>query len=259
VDIVITYVVNIWVAPSNQIRGGLKMKDRSGQQLGNYILIRKLGQGGFGEVWLGEHVHLKTQAALKLLHQVQLPSDEEQKFCKEAAIIAKLEHPNIIRVLDYGIQESKSEPFLVMEYAPKGSLRQLYPRGKILSPHHILFYVNQVASALQYAHEHKVIHCDIKPENMLLDESNKIRLSDFGIAVVYGTTPPPKTMDKLGTPSYMAPEQFRGKPLPASDQYSLGIVVYGWLCGTLPFHGQLGELFHQHEKALIPTHDLGYE
>lgn len=229
------------------------MKDRSGQQLGNYILIRKLGQGGFGEVWLGEHVHLKTQAALKLLHQVQLPSDEEQKFCKEAAIIAKLEHPNIIRVLDYGIQESKSEPFLVMEYTPKGSLRQLYPRGTILSPHHILSYVNQVASALQYAHKNRVIHRDVKPENMLLHESNQIRLSDFGIAVVYGTTPSQKTMDKLGTPSYMSPEQFRGKPLFASDQYSLGIVVYEWLCGALPFQGQLVDLFHQHEKTLPPS------
>ncbi len=240
-------------ALSYETRDDLKMNDRTGQQLGNYRLIRKLGQGGFGEVYLGEHVHLKTQAAIKVLHQVQLPSDEEKKFREEAATIAKLKHPHIIRVLDYGIQESKSEPFLVMEYAPKGSLRQRYPRGKILSPHHILSYVNQVAGALQYAHQNKVIHRDVKPENMLLDDSNKIRLSDFGIAVVYETTPSPNTMDKLGTPSYMAPEQFRGKPVPASDQYSLGIVVYEWLCGTLPFHGPIGQLLHLHENVVPPS------
>jgi serine/threonine protein kinase len=103
------------------------MNDHTGQQLGNYILIRKLGQGGFGEVWLGEHVHLKTQAAIKVLHQVQLASDEEEKFRKEAETIASLNHPNIIKVLDYGIQESKNEPFLVMAYAPKGTVRQRYP------------------------------------------------------------------------------------------------------------------------------------
>src|SRR5713226_801388 len=176
------------------------MNDRTGQHLLNYILIRKLGQGGFGEVWLGEHVHLKTQVAIKVLYQVQLPSDEEEKFRKEAQTIANLKHSNIIRVLDYGIQESKSEPFLVMEYAPKGSLRERYPKGTVVSPHHILSYVNQVASALQYAHEHRVIHRDVKPENMLLDDSNKIWLSDFGIAVVYETTSSPITVDRLGTP-----------------------------------------------------------
>ena len=129
------------------------MNDRIGQHFLNYILIRKLGHGGFGEVWLGEHVHLKTQVAIKVLYHVQLPSDEEEKFRKEAKTIVNLKHPNIIRVLDYGIQESKSEPFLVMEFAPKGSLLERYPKGTIASPHHILSYVNQVAAALQYAHD----------------------------------------------------------------------------------------------------------
>lgn len=228
------------------------MSDLIGQQLGNYRLTRQLGKGGFAVVYLGEHVHLKIQAAIKVLHQVQLSSDEEEKFRSEACTIASLRHQNIIRVLDYGIQESTSTPFLVMEYAPE-TLRQRYAEGTILSALHILPYVIQVASALQYAHDCKVIHRDVKPENMLLDENDNVRLSDFGIAVVYETSRASKTLDKFGTPSYMAPEQFQGKPSPASDQYSLGIVVYEWLCGTRPFNGPIGELVRQHESAMPPS------
>src|SRR5437588_12607552 len=132
------------------------MTDRVGMQLGNYRLLRQLGKGGFAEVYLGEHVHLKTRAAIKVLHQVQLASNEEEKFRREAQTIANLSHPHIIRVLDYGIQESTSTPFLVMDYAPKGTLRQRYPTGTILSPLHILSYVTQVASALQFAHDRKL-------------------------------------------------------------------------------------------------------
>jgi serine/threonine protein kinase len=108
------------------------MNDRIGLQLGNYRLVRELGHGGFGVVYLGEPVHLKTQAAIKVLHQVQLPSNEEEKFRKEASTIAKLKHPRIIRVLDYDIQESTNIPFLAMDYAPKGTVRQRYPRGTII-------------------------------------------------------------------------------------------------------------------------------
>ncbi len=228
------------------------MTNRIGQQLGNYRLTRQLGKGGFAEVYLGEHVHLKTLTAIKVLHQIQLSSDEEEKFRIEACTIANLKHQHIIRILDYGIQESTSTPFLVMDYAPKGTVRRRYTAGTLLSPLHILPYVKQVASALQYAHDRKVIHRDIKPENMLLDENDRIRLSDFGIAVVYETSHISNTLDKSGTPPYMAPEQLRGKPLPASDQYSLGIVAYEWLCGARPFNGVLGELQHQHEFVVPP-------
>jgi serine/threonine protein kinase len=228
------------------------MNDRLGQQLGNYRLIRHLGKGGFAVVYLGEHVHLKTLAAIKVLHQVQLSNEEEAKFRAEARTIANLKHAHIIRVLDYGIQESTSTPFLVMDYAPKETLRRRYAPGTRLSPHHILPYVNQAASALQYAHDRKVIHRDVKPENMLLDENDRIRLSDFGIAVVYETSRGMGTLDKSGTPPYMAPEQFLGRPSPASDQYSLGIVIYEWLCGMRPFDGSLGELLRQHENVVPP-------
>lgn len=213
--------------------------------------MRELGKGGFAVVYLGEHVHLKTLAAIKVLHQVQLSNDEEERFRQEAITIANLKHPHIIRVLEYGIQESTSTPFLVMDYAPM-TLRQRYSTGTRLRPREILPYVEQVAGALQYAHDRKVIHRDVKPENMLLEENNNVRLSDFGIAVVYATSRAANTQDKFGTPHYMAPEQFQGKPLPTSDQYALGIVVYEWLCGTRPFTGSIAELIRQHESA-VPT------
>src|ERR1700730_319544 len=115
------------------------MTDLIGKQLGNYRLIRQLGKGGFAVVYLGEHLHLKTWAAIKVLHQVQLSSDEEEKFRREAITIANLKHPHIIRVLEYGIQESTSTPFLVMDYAHR-TLRQRYSPGTKLSARHILPY-----------------------------------------------------------------------------------------------------------------------
>jgi serine/threonine protein kinase len=139
-----------------------------------------------------------------------------------------------------------------MDYASNGTLRRRHPKGTQIGLITVVSYVKQVAEALQYAHKHKVIHRDVKPENMLLDENDKIRLSDFGIAVVYETTRSSNTMDKLGSPAYMAPEQIQGYPKPASDQYSLGIVVYEWLCGTRPFNGSVQELFRQHENAVPP-------
>src|SRR5690242_30381 len=228
------------------------MTDLEGMQLGNYRLIRQLGKGGFAVVYLGEHIHLKTRAAIKVLHQLQLSDEEVEKFRREAVTIASLDHANIIRVLDYGIQESTSTPFLVMEFAPE-TMRQRYPTGTRLTPHDVLPYIEQLASALDYAHKHRVIHRDVKPENMLLDKENKVKLSDFGIAVVAETSRAAHAQDGLGTPPYMAPEQFRSQSLPASDQYSLGIVVYEWLCGIRPFEGDLPELILQHENALPPS------
>jgi len=141
------------------------MTDRVGQQLGNYHLIRLLGHGGFAVVYLGEHIHLNTLAAIKVL-DTRLTSDEIAQFRNEARTIARLEHPHIVRVLDFGVEDSV--PFLVMGYAPNGTLRQHYQRGTRLSPGEVLPYVKQVASALQYAHDQKLIHRDVKPENMLL-------------------------------------------------------------------------------------------
>src|SRR6266566_3730172 len=219
------------------------MAERVGQQLGNYTLIRRLGEGGFAEVYLGEHIHLGTQAAIKILH-TQLSTDNVDEFRTEARTIARLVHPNIVRVLEFGIEDKT--PFLVMDYASNGTLRQRHPKGTILPLPTVVTYAKQVADALQYAHDEKLIHRDVKPENMLVGRRGEILLSDFGIALVAQSSRYQSTQEMAGTMAYMAPEQIQGKPCPASDQYSLGIVVYEWISGDRPFHGSLTELVGQH-------------
>lgn len=152
------------------------MSDRIGQQLGNYQLLRLLGEGGFAEVYLGEHIHLGTQAAIKVLH-TQLTSEDVDKFRIEARMIARLIHPHIVRVLEFGI-EGKT-PYLIMDYAQGGTLRQHHPKGVVLPLPLIVAYTKQVADALQYAHDEKLIHRDVKPENMLLGRRNEVLLSDL--------------------------------------------------------------------------------
>ncbi len=140
---------------------------REGQQIGAYQLIRLLGRGGSAEVYLGEHVYLKSKAALKLL-PVVLQEEERAGFLREAQTLAHLEHPHIVRILDFAVEAGT--PFLVMEYAPRGSLRLRHPGGTRLPLTTIISYVQQAASALQYAHNQQLIHCDVKPENLLLNE-----------------------------------------------------------------------------------------
>jgi len=224
-------------------------EDRPGQQLGNYRLVRLLGEGGFAEVYLGEHVHLSRQAAIKVLHTQLIQADIE-KFREEARTIARLEHPNIVPVLDFGVDNRT--PYLVLSYAVNGSLRQRHPKGTRLPLATIVSYVKQIAGALQYAHDQKLIHRDIKPENMLVGKHDEILLSDFGIAVMAQSSRYQNPQDLAGTMTYMAPEQIQGKPRPASDQYSLGIVVYEWLTGQRPFRGSLTELIGQHISAPPP-------
>lgn len=225
------------------------MVDRVGQQLGNYRLLRLLGQGGFAEVYLGKHLYLQTHAAIKVLH-AQIVDDNSGSFIMEARTIASLVHPHIVRVLDFGIE--MTIPFLVMDYAPHGTLRRRYPNGTLLPLATIVPYVRQLADALQYAHNVKLIHRDIKPENMLLGSNNEVLLSDFGIATIARTSRATKPQDIAGTVFYMAPEQIQGMPRPASDQYALGIVVYEWITGGGPFHGSFTEVATQHIFAPPP-------
>ena len=141
------------------------MPDRTGQQLGNYRLIRLLGKGGFAEVYLGEHLYLKTYAAVKVLFTS--PKDKQvEEFLLEAQTLAQLTHPNIIRVREFAVIHDI--PFLAMDYAPGGTLRQRHPKGSTLSLEQTVAYTKQVAGALQYAHNHNIIHRDVKPENFLL-------------------------------------------------------------------------------------------
>jgi serine/threonine protein kinase len=270
------------------LQGVLIMPDRSleqlrvGQQIGNYRLVRRLGQGGFAEVYLGQHLHLPVQAAIKLLLGAFDSPADNKKFRAEAQIVASLRHPHIVHILDFGIEPASQLPYLIMDYAPNGSLRQRHPRGTILALTTILSYLRQIASALDFAHRHNIVHRDVKPENMLLtdwdpgeldgrgtgssggvplvpasdnDASPKILLSDFGIAVLTARNPEislASVPGLAGTPAYMAPEQLRGKPVADSDQYSLAVVVCEWLCGQHPFRGTFPQIANQHINAFPP-------
>lgn len=225
------------------------MVERAGQQLGHYRLIRQLGRGGFADVYLGEHLYLNTKVAIKIL-QTHLAQNDLPDFIREARTIASLSHPHIIRVQDFGLEDEV--PYLVMEYAPNGTLRQRYPKGTRLPLATILPFVRQVAEALDYAHSRRLIHRDVKPENMLLGTNMDVLLSDFGIALITQTTREQSRHEVVGTASYMSPEQLQGRPQPASDQYALGIVVYEWLAGDLPFRGTFTEVASQHVLAPPP-------
>ncbi len=226
------------------------MADRIGQQLGNYQLQRLIGTGGFAEVYLAEHKYLRTKAAIKIL-QTQLANDDQEYFLAEARTVAHLIHPHIIRVLEFGIENTT--PFLVMDYAPHGTLRQLYRKGMHVPLATVVSNVKQLAEALDYAHSQHVIHRDIKPENMLVGNKNDILLSDFGIAQVAQSSRYQNARDMAGTIAYMAPEQISAHPRTASDQYSLGIVVYEWLTGERPFQGSFTEIAVKHNLVPPPS------
>jgi eukaryotic-like serine/threonine-protein kinase len=220
-----------------------------GQQLGRYRLTRLLGRGGFADVYLGEQIYLGSQAAIKVL-SAPLAPEARSGFLAEARTLVSLAHPHIIRLLDYGVQEQT--PFLVMEYAPGGTLRKLHPCGEQLPLPTIVEYVQQVAEALQYAHDERLIHRDVKPDNLLLGRHGEILLSDFGIALLAHSSRSQRTENIVGTISYMAPEQIQGHSCQASDQYALGVITYEWLSGTRPFSGSFVEIAAGHCLAEPP-------
>jgi eukaryotic-like serine/threonine-protein kinase len=229
------------------------MQNYLGQQIDRYHLLRQLGSGGFGEVYLAQSIRprpLTAPVALKLLPP--LATENLRSFLTEARTF-RLGHQHIVRVLDFGVDERTQRPFLVMEYAPHGTLRQRYPAGTRLSLSTVVSLVNQVASALQTAHDEGIVHRDVKPENMLLNAQDQILLSDFGIASLVHQSSTHDTQHIVGTARYMAPELFKGKAKPASDQYALGIVVYEWLCGLPPFQGNFLQLGFHHTYSPVPS------
>lgn len=224
------------------------MAERVGQQLGPYRLLQLLHKSSFTEVYLAEPVHSGRQVALKIL-KVKLTGEEIEYFHIEARAIGRLSHPHIVRMLDFGVEDSV--PYLVMPYVSGGTLRQHLPQHIALPPEAILPFIQQIASALQYACDQRVIHRNIKPENLLLNAQGEVLLSDFSIPILERKVRYQSTQN-AEIIAYMAPEQIRGRPLPASDQYALGIVAYEWLTGSRPFQGSLREVGAQHLAAPPP-------
>jgi predicted ATPase/DNA-binding CsgD family transcriptional regulator len=217
--------------------------DLAGQRLGNYSLIHLLGSGTFADVYLAEHLYLNTRVAIKVLH-AHPDGYSSENFLTEARYLSHLVHPHIIRVFDFGLEDHI--PYLVMDYAPHGNLRQLHPAGTSLPLATVVSSVLAIASALQYAHDQHMIHRDLKPENLLLGPKHEVLLSDFGLALLTSSGERLQVQERLGTLAYMAPEQIRGQPSSASDQYALAVIVYEWLCGQRPFQGSVAQLSNQH-------------
>ena len=222
----------------------------SSRELGPYELLETLGSGSSAKVYRARNKFLGTQVAMKVLH-TRLLNEQAQRFLAEARIVAHLEHPNIVRVLGFDVEQSI--PYLVMDFAPLGSLRQRHPLGTRLPLAVVIVYVKQVASALQYAHDRGETHLDVKPENMLLGKHGEVLLSDFGIAGKIQLQNPEMRRSAIGTIPYMAPEQILRRPGKASDQYALAIIVYEWLVGFYPFMGSREEIAHQHLTAQPPS------
>ncbi|BCL81556.1 STKc_PknB_like and WD40 domain-containing protein [Ktedonobacteria bacterium brp13] len=213
-----------------------------GKTMGRYQLLHLVGKGGMGEVWLAEDPQLRRQVAIKMLPPV-LAADTYylQSFEHEARTAAALEHPHILTVHDFGFtpaEDNSVVTYIVTPYIDGGSLRERIKAEQGLLPtEESLNYLTQAALAIDYAHTQRVIHRDIKPGNMLLQQ-RWLLLSDFGIAKLLQTTiDQSQTNPAAGTPEYMAPEQVQGHAVPASDLYSLGIIAYQLFTGKVPFKG----------------------
>ncbi len=207
-----------------------------GRELGPYRMVQGVGRGGMAEVYLAEDLRLKRQVAVKVLPAAMAMDDTfRARFEREALAAAKLQHPHILPVYDYGQQDGI--PYLVMPYITGGSLSRIIAdaHGPLPLPK-VVQWTQEMASALQYAHNQNIIHRDVKPGNMLVGPGEHLLLSDFGIAkVLDSNTSLTSTGTSVGSPEYMAPEQAQGEADYRSDIYALGIVVFQMLTGRVPF------------------------
>ncbi len=206
------------------------------EQLGPYQILEKISKGGMGTVYKAYHPALDRHVAIKVL-AARFLSDESfvKRFKKEARIVARLEHPHILPVYDFAFDGDTA--YLVMKLVEGNSLyAHIGPRG--MSPDRAMMIVEAVAQALSHAHRRNIIHRDIKPDNILIDENDWVYLSDFGMAKMVTTTGPTGEGTIMGTPEYMSPEQAQGKTVDSrSDIYSLTVLIFHILTGTLPFKG----------------------
>jgi serine/threonine-protein kinase len=220
-------------------------------KVGKYILKEQLGQGGFGAVFLGEQKSGPNVAVKVLDASHARDEDAVERFKREGETAQRLEHPNIVRVLDIG--SSRSRHYLVMELVRGGSLerwlRREGPAEKVLPA------LAQTARALAYAHAEGVVHRDVKPSNVLLTRSGTAKVADFGLARAVDHSSMTTEGRVLGTASYMSPEQVKGeRATAASDVYAMGIMIYQAIAGQLPFTSdtQLGFLYQHMEMEPPP-------
>ncbi|MBM3817967.1 MAG: serine/threonine protein kinase [Acidimicrobiia bacterium] len=199
-----------------------------GQTIGKYRILSPLGSGGFGTVFLAEDTWIHKKVALKVPHKQNLDFSE---MLKEPRLLASMSHPNIVTVLTAEKQEDVF--FIVMEYVPGETLEHIIMREGALDVTRALDFTCQMCNAIDHAHRAGILHRDLRPGNMLVSETGLLKVTDFGTSrflevAAHGTT-------VIGSPPYMAPEQFYGKAVFASDVYSVGVTMYQMLTGTLPY------------------------
>lgn len=201
-----------------------------------YATLRLLGSGGMGEVYLARDKILGREVAIKVLRK-RYAEDEEYvaRFRREARSAASLSHPNVVSIHDLGCS-GDGDHYIAMEYVPGGTLKQRLVEGGALRPAAAAAVALQIADALDAAHARGIVHRDVKPQNVLLTAGGNAKLADFGIAGAASPAVGSRTTPVVGTPSYMSPEQVSGEPVgPASDLYSLGVILYEMLTGEAPF------------------------
>ena len=210
-----------------------------GQTFGNVVAKSILGRGGMGAVYLGHHPGLDMNVAVKLLPDLFVGKREMvERFLREARLSGRLQHPNIVRTLDVG--RDHGVYYLVMEYVPGVDAQRLLDRETRFSPMRAVNIAGFVARALGEAHEQGIIHRDIKPANILIARDGKVKVTDFGLARSITNTATALTLSNqvVGTPNYMAPEQIKSMEVDARvDIYALGVTLWQFLTGTLPFDG----------------------
>jgi eukaryotic-like serine/threonine-protein kinase len=197
-----------------------------------YQLLRRIGSGGMADVWLAEDPHLQRRVALKILHR-RFAQDREfvERFRREAEAAASLSHPNIVAVFDRG--DIEGTYYIAMQLLEGRSLKELIDQG--LTPEQAAGQVRQVLEAAGFAHRHGVVHRDLKPQNVIVDDEGKATVTDFGIARA-GASEITQAGAVMGTPHYLSPEQAQGQAVTAvSDLYSIGVILYEALAGRVPF------------------------
>ncbi len=199
-----------------------------GQIIGKYKILQTIGSGGFGTVYLAEDTWIDKKVALKVPHKQSVDFGE---LLREPRLLASLNHPNIVTILTAEKQENVF--FIVMEFVPGETLESIIARDGALDLARALDYTCQICNAVDHAHRQGVLHRDLRPSNVLVADRGLLKVADFGTSrfleiAAHGTT-------VIGSPPYMAPEQFHGKAVFASDVYSLGVTMYQMLTGTLPY------------------------